>query len=137
MTAPDLPIGPPRISDLDRDDGGVTEFGENRVQELVEKLPGPDGARFHLIGQLQTNKVRQSADIVDVYETVDRARLANEIAKRAPGAAKGIWKDTSNFFHKGTNRRWEDHYLRIPAVPSSAVRGSLHGSECSSPRYLH
>ena len=27
--------------------------------------------------------------------------------RRAPGADKGIWKDTTNFFHKGTNRRWE------------------------------
>ena len=41
----------------------------------------------HFIGQLQTNKVRQIADLVDVYETVDRPALVAELAKRAPGAA--------------------------------------------------
>jgi pyridoxal phosphate enzyme (YggS family) len=40
----------------------------------------------HFIGQLQTNKVRLVAALVDVWETVDRAALADEIAKRAPGA---------------------------------------------------
>ena len=50
---------------------------------------------MHFIGQLQTNKVRQLAGLVTVYETVDRAKLAREIAKRAPGAAVLLQVDTS------------------------------------------
>ena len=50
---------------------------------------------MHFIGQLQTNKVRQLAGLVTMYETVDRARLAREIAKRDPGAAVMIQVDTS------------------------------------------
>jgi pyridoxal phosphate enzyme (YggS family) len=62
-------------------------FGENRVQEAAGKWPAlreafPD-IRLHLIGPLQTNKVRQAMDLFDVIETVDRPKLAREIAKEA------------------------------------------------------
>jgi pyridoxal phosphate enzyme (YggS family) len=66
---------------------GCDGIGENYAQELVAKLDGLDGLPpVHFIGQLQTNKVRMLAGLVDVYETVDRESLAAEIAKRAPGA---------------------------------------------------
>jgi len=55
----------------------------------------------HFIGQLQTNKVRQIAGIVAVYETVDRPALITEIAKRAPGAHVLIQLDTSDEPGKG------------------------------------
>jgi uncharacterized pyridoxal phosphate-containing UPF0001 family protein len=55
----------------------------------------------HFIGQLQTNKVRQVADIVDVYETVDRPALITEIAKRAPGVHVLIQVDTTAEPRKG------------------------------------
>jgi uncharacterized pyridoxal phosphate-containing UPF0001 family protein len=55
----------------------------------------------HFIGQLQTNKVRQIAGLVGVYETVDRERLAREIAARDPGAAVLIQVDTSDEPGKG------------------------------------
>ena len=67
---------------------GCTAVGENYAQEVVSKLGGierPFGV--HFIGQLQTNKVRQLAGIVSVYETVDRPSLVAELAKRVPGAA--------------------------------------------------
>jgi pyridoxal phosphate enzyme (YggS family) len=62
-------------------------FGENRVQEAAGKWPVlrdeyPD-VRLHLIGPLQTNKVRQALALFDVIETVDRPKLAREIAKEA------------------------------------------------------
>ncbi|MDH5556602.1 MAG: YggS family pyridoxal phosphate-dependent enzyme [Alphaproteobacteria bacterium] len=62
-------------------------FGENRVQEAAEKWPGlraefPD-VRLHLIGPLQTNKVHQALGLFDVIETVDRPKLAREIAREA------------------------------------------------------
>ncbi len=66
---------------------GLTAIGENYAQELVAKLGRrPFDVAVHFIGQLQTNKVRLIADLVDVYETLDRPSLIVELAKRAPGA---------------------------------------------------
>ncbi len=64
---------------------GHRVFGENRVQEAESKWPDlkaefPD-ARVHLIGPLQTNKVRQAVALFDVIETVDRPRLALALAR--------------------------------------------------------
>jgi pyridoxal phosphate enzyme (YggS family) len=64
---------------------GQRVFGENRVQEALGKFPGlrqefPD-LRLHLIGPLQTNKVRDAVAHCDVIETVDRPRLAEALAR--------------------------------------------------------
>jgi pyridoxal phosphate enzyme (YggS family) len=63
---------------------GQRVFGENRVQEAAEKYPGlkarHEGLRLHLIGPLQTNKVRAASELFDVIQTVDRARLAEALA---------------------------------------------------------
>jgi PLP dependent protein len=61
---------------------GLREFGENYVQEFETKRPelGPcPGARFHLIGHLQSNKARKAAEIFDVVQTVDTAKLARRL----------------------------------------------------------
>lgn len=59
-------------------------FGENRVQEAEGKFPAlrPDtpGLQLHLIGPLQTNKVRDAIRVADVIETLDRVRLADALA---------------------------------------------------------
>lgn len=66
---------------------GCVNVGENYAQEVVAKLGGVDRPfGVHFIGQLQSNKVRQLASIITVYESVDRASLVAELAKRAPGA---------------------------------------------------
>lgn len=64
---------------------GQRLFGENRVQEAAGKWPAlkekyPD-ARLHLIGPLQTNKVREAVALFDAVETVDRPELAEKLAK--------------------------------------------------------
>jgi len=64
---------------------GQRVFGENRVQEAKGKWPGfraryPD-VELHLIGPLQTNKVREAVELFDVIQTVDRPKLARELAK--------------------------------------------------------
>jgi pyridoxal phosphate enzyme (YggS family) len=69
-------------------EAGCPNVGENYAQEVVNKLGAierPFGV--HFIGQLQTNKVRQLAPIITVYESVDRPSLVTELAKRVPGAA--------------------------------------------------
>lgn len=59
-------------------------FGENRVQEAAGKYPafrdGHPDLELHLIGPLQTNKVRQAVELFDVIETVDRPKLAEALA---------------------------------------------------------
>lgn len=80
---------------------GCRAIGENYAQELLAKRDAAAAAEVHFIGQLQSNKVRQLADVVDVWETVDRAKLANEIAKRAPGARILIQVDTTDEPGKG------------------------------------
>ncbi len=64
---------------------GHKTYGENRVQEASRKWPElkakyPE-TRLHLIGQLQTNKVKEAARLFDVIETVDRVKLAEELAR--------------------------------------------------------
>lgn len=61
---------------------GMREFGENYVQEFERKFPfvaGCEGARFHLIGHLQSNKARKAADMFQVIQTVDSAKLARRL----------------------------------------------------------
>jgi pyridoxal phosphate enzyme (YggS family) len=65
---------------------GVADVGENRAQELLEKAPVVDGARWHFVGALQRNKVRALAPWVVCWHSVDRDVLGAEIARRAPGA---------------------------------------------------
>jgi pyridoxal phosphate enzyme (YggS family) len=75
---------------------GLTAVGENYAQELVAKFEGRSfDLAVHFIGQLQTNKVRQIAALVDVYETVDRPSLIVELAKRVPGAHVLVQVNTS------------------------------------------
>ena len=66
---------------------GITDIGENRVQELREKLPQLAGKfRIHLIGRLQRNKVRQIIRDVSMIQSVDSLPLAEEIHRRASDA---------------------------------------------------
>lgn len=94
---------------------GADGIGENYAQELVAKLTGVEGLPpVHFIGQLQTNKVRSIAGLVDVYETVDRVPLALEIAKRAPGAKVLVQVDTTAEPGKGG--------CRVESVPELVDR---------------
>ena len=68
---------------------GQHVFGENRVQEALEKIPlvGP-GASWHLVGHLQGNKAKRAVGTFDLIHSVDGSDLAREIDRRA--AARGI-----------------------------------------------
>ncbi|GAE65680.1 YggS family pyridoxal phosphate-dependent enzyme [Chryseobacterium indologenes] len=63
---------------------GQRVFGENKVQELMEKSPLlPDDIQWHLIGHLQTNKVKYIAPFIDTIQSVDSEKLLGEINKEA------------------------------------------------------
>ncbi len=65
-------------------DAGCRDFGENKVQELVEKWEQmPKDIRWHMIGHLQRNKVKYIVDKVSLIHSVDSLRLAEEISKEA------------------------------------------------------
>jgi len=62
---------------------GITDIGENKVQEILDKYDSVKPVRWHMIGHLQTNKVRYIIDKVDLIHSVDSLKLAKEIDKRA------------------------------------------------------
>jgi pyridoxal phosphate enzyme (YggS family) len=67
---------------------GLRDFGENYVQEFEGKYPlvsGLAGARFHLIGHLQSNKSRKAAELFTHFHTVDSAKLARRLDEAATG----------------------------------------------------
>jgi pyridoxal phosphate enzyme (YggS family) len=65
---------------------GLRAFGENYVQEFEGKTPqltGLDGARFHLIGHLQSNKCKRASELFQVIQTVDSVKLARRLDESA------------------------------------------------------
>ncbi|MBQ6999304.1 MAG: YggS family pyridoxal phosphate-dependent enzyme [Clostridia bacterium] len=72
-------------------DLGITSLGENRVQELLSKYEELPDAKWHIIGHLQTNKVKSIVGKVKLIHSVDSLRLAEEIGKQS--AARGITTD--------------------------------------------
>lgn len=66
---------------------GLSVLGENRVHEAILKMEEVGEAEWHLIGHLQTNKVRQAAGRFALIHSVDSVRLATEIAKVEPKQA--------------------------------------------------
>lgn len=65
-------------------EAGARDFGENKVQELVDKIPAlPSDIRWHMIGHLQRNKVKYIIGKVSMIHSVDSLRLAEEISKEA------------------------------------------------------
>lgn len=88
-------------------EAGLGAVGESYAQELLAKNEelhlDEKGAwpPVHFIGGLQRNKVRRLVGIVDVWQSIDRAALANEIASRSPGAAVMIQVDISSEATKG------------------------------------
>ncbi len=71
---------------------GHRVYGENRVQEAAEKWPAMvaefPGTALHMVGPLQTNKVRQAVALFDVIETVDRPKLARALAKEMAASGR-------------------------------------------------
>ena len=107
---------------------GAVHVGENYAQELVAKaaaladdaVPGVE-PRWHFLGRLQRNKVRHLAPLVATWESVDRAELLDEIARRAPGAAVLVQANLSGEPQKGG--------APLDDVPALVERGGELGLE--------
>lgn len=70
---------------------GVTDVGENRVQEAQAKKPlVTEPCRWHLVGSLQTNKVKRALELFDFIQSVDSLRLAEEIQRRYVEAGRRV-----------------------------------------------
>ena len=82
---------------------GCDAIGENYAQELIDKRTTVERLRpeVQFIGQLQRNKVRQLVGLVDVWCSLDRAPVIDEVAKRAPGARVMVQVDTTDDPAKG------------------------------------
>ena len=64
-------------------EAGIRDFGENKVQELMDKIPSmPEDVRWHMIGHLQTNKVKYLVGRVAMIHSVDSLHLAEEISRQ-------------------------------------------------------
>lgn len=68
---------------------GITDIGENKVQEAQAKAEVFSGVTRHMIGHLQRNKVRQALGIFDIIQSVDSERLAKAIEDQAPRQSSG------------------------------------------------
>ena len=71
---------------------GLTDLGENRVQEARDKIPavGRDGVRWHMIGHLQRNKAGLAVELFDRIHSLDGAALADAVSRRAAAAGKRL-----------------------------------------------
>lgn len=113
-------------------DAGLRDFGENRVQEIIEKYPQlPSDIRWHLIGHLQTNKVKYIVDKVFMIHSLDSLHLAEEIEKRAAAVGRvmpclvqvNIADEDTKFGLKA--EEVEDFLKAMPRFPHIRVEGLM------------
>lgn len=121
------------VSDLmEAYDAGIRVFGENKVQELVDKIEKmPDDVHWHMIGHLQRNKVKYIVGKVDLIHSVDNEELAQEINKRAEKAGivqdilieVNIADEDSKFGI--TSDKVKELYVNISKLPYVNIRGLM------------
>ncbi len=111
---------------------GQKVFGENRVQEMCEKKPYmEEGTEIHLIGHLQTNKVKQAVKNATLIHSVDSYRLAEEISKISVKEGVetkillqvNVAKDEAKFGIDEENL--EEHIKNIMLLPNIKIKGLM------------
>jgi pyridoxal phosphate enzyme (YggS family) len=112
-------------------EAGLRHFGENRVQEAQEKAPALGdlrGVTWHMIGHLQTNKVKTAVGLFDIIHSVDSLHLAEEISRRAPQTVPAFLETNvsgeSSKFGMSLKEIGE-RYESIAALPNIDVRGLM------------
>lgn len=106
---------------------GITDIGENRVQEILDKYEEVLPVRWHMIGHLQTNKVKYIIDKVSLIHSVDSLKLALEIDRRA--GEHGIVMDILVQVNAASD---EAKFGVEPATAEALVKDIL--SQCSNIR---
>jgi len=113
-------------------DLGLTLFGENKVQEAKGKIPLCSGRlSWHMIGHLQSNKVRDAVELFSMIQSVDSLHLAEEINKRADQAAKtlpilleiNIVGEASKFGYKPEQLLLD--FERLNSLPRIEIQGLM------------
>ncbi len=112
--------------------GGVSDIGDNHVQEFRENYAKINGnPRRHFIGHLQTNKIKYLLGKVDLYHSVDRYNLAEELSRR--GATAGLKSNILIQINIGNEEtkggfsieEAENAYKKISAMPALNVEGLM------------
>ncbi len=112
-------------------DKGIEYIGENRVQELLSKYDRLKPAHSHFIGHLQTNKVKDIIDKVEMIESVHSIKLANEISKQAGKIGKTMdvlieinigGEDSKSGF---SPEETENALTEIAKLPNISVKGLM------------
>lgn len=111
---------------------GITDIGDNHVQEFKDKYGQITGNPVrHFIGHLQTNKVKYLLGKVDLYHSLDRYALAEELSKR--GERAGVTSDVLIQINIGNEEtksgfaleQADEAYAKIKAMPSIKVKGLM------------
>ena len=111
---------------------GITDIGDNRVQEFTQKFDEISGnPKRHFIGRLQTNKIKYLLGKVDLYHSIDRMNLAEELALQ--GAKRGITSNILlqvNIGNEPTKggfyyEELPSAYAAIKALPALKIRGLM------------
>jgi len=112
--------------------GGQVFFGENKIQEAKAKIPlCPGMARWHFIGHLQSNKVRDAVELFEMIQGVDSLDLVREISKRCEQAAKempillevNVAGESSKFGYKP--ERLLAEFKELSALPRILIQGLM------------
>ena len=103
-------------------DAGARDFGENKVQEMMDKIPVlPEDIRWHMIGHLQRNKVKYVVGQAALIHSVDTYRLAEEINIQAHAC-----------IDRGKYRRRGEQIRRPAGGHTSACERYLHAGKCKN-----
>lgn len=122
-------------------EAGCRDFGENYVQELVDKIPQmPEDVRWHMIGHLQTNKVKYLIGKTYLIHSVDTVKLAKEIGKQSEKAGivtdilleVNVAEEESKFGFTAENIM--DGVREISQIPGVCVKGLMTSAPiCENP----
>ena len=109
-------------------EAGITDIGDNHVQEFRDKFSQINGSpKRHFIGRLQTNKIKYLLGKTDLYHSIDRMPLAEELSKKS--AAAGITSDILIQINIGKGgfslEEAESAYKKIAALPALRVKGLM------------
>jgi pyridoxal phosphate enzyme (YggS family) len=110
---------------------GITDIGENKVQEAILKLKKLPAVKLHMVGHLQSNKVKEAVKIFDLIHSVDSEELALEIDKQAARIGKVqnilIQVNTSGEESKFGLRPQDltENFLIIKALKNVSIRGLM------------